>query len=94
VPFDPDAISPLQGLRVLDFTHVLAAPRSARTLAEYGAEVLHISSPLTQIRSASISVLMSERSAPTSICVTAMILRPRSGSLGRRTFSPTAIVQA
>jgi hypothetical protein len=30
---------------VLDFTHVLAGPRSARTLAEYGAEVLHISSP-------------------------------------------------
>lgn len=45
VPFDPDAIFPLQGLRVLDFTHVLAGPRSARTLAEYGAEVLHISSP-------------------------------------------------
>ena len=45
VTFDPDAISPLQGLRVLDFTHVLAGPRSARTLAEYGAEVLHISSP-------------------------------------------------
>ena len=33
------------GVRVLDFTHVLAGPRSARTLAEYGAEVLHISSP-------------------------------------------------
>ena len=30
---------------MLDFTHVLAGPRSARTLAEYGAEVLHISSP-------------------------------------------------
>ena len=25
--------------------HVLAGPRSARTLPEYGAEVLHISSP-------------------------------------------------
>jgi crotonobetainyl-CoA:carnitine CoA-transferase CaiB-like acyl-CoA transferase len=30
---------------VLDFTHVLCGPRSTRTLAEYGAEVLHISSP-------------------------------------------------
>ena len=30
---------------MLDFTHVLAGPRSARTLAEYGAEVLHISWP-------------------------------------------------
>ena len=36
---------PLAGVRVLDFTHVLAGPRSARTLAEYGAEVLHVSAP-------------------------------------------------
>lgn len=43
--FDAGATSPLQGIRVLDFTHVLAGPRSARTLAYYGAEVLHISSP-------------------------------------------------
>jgi crotonobetainyl-CoA:carnitine CoA-transferase CaiB-like acyl-CoA transferase len=45
VPFAEEAIAPLDGVRVLDFTHVLAGPRSARTLAEYGAEVLHISSP-------------------------------------------------
>src|SRR5215470_5300678 len=45
VPFRDRADSPLAGVRVLDFTHVLAGPRSARTLAEYGAEVLHISSP-------------------------------------------------
>jgi len=45
VPFTDDAESPLDGVRVLDFTHVLAGPRSARTLAEYGADVLHISSP-------------------------------------------------
>ncbi|MGN6795124.1 MAG: CoA transferase [Streptosporangiaceae bacterium] len=45
VPFTEHADSPLDGVRVLDFTHVLAGPRSARTLAEYGAEVLHISSP-------------------------------------------------
>jgi crotonobetainyl-CoA:carnitine CoA-transferase CaiB-like acyl-CoA transferase len=30
---------------VFDFTHVLAGPRSTQTLAEYGADVLHISSP-------------------------------------------------
>ena len=45
VPFPDNGGSPLDGVRVLDFTHVLAGPRSARTLAEYGAEVLHISSP-------------------------------------------------
>lgn len=45
VPFDSDSTTPLQSIRVLDFTHVLAGPRSARTLAEYGADVLHISSP-------------------------------------------------
>jgi hypothetical protein len=45
VPFPDHGDSPLAGVRVLDFTHVLAGPRSARTLAEYGADVLHISSP-------------------------------------------------
>jgi crotonobetainyl-CoA:carnitine CoA-transferase CaiB-like acyl-CoA transferase len=45
VPFPDHGDSPLDGIRVLDFTHVLAGPRSARTLVEYGAEVLHISSP-------------------------------------------------
>ena len=45
VPFSDHGASPLDGVRVLDFTHVLAGPRSTRTLAEYGAEVLHISSP-------------------------------------------------
>ena len=47
VPFgDPPAgTGPLHGVRVLDFTHVLAGPRSTRTLAECGADVLHVSSP-------------------------------------------------
>jgi crotonobetainyl-CoA:carnitine CoA-transferase CaiB-like acyl-CoA transferase len=47
VPFSAELCiaGPLDGIRVLDFTHVLAGPRSARTLAEYGAEVLHVSSP-------------------------------------------------
>ena len=47
VPFEAeeDSRSPLENIRVLDFTHVLAGPRSARSLAEYGAEVLHISAP-------------------------------------------------
>ncbi|KAA1244620.1 ATP/GTP-binding protein, partial [Mycobacterium simiae] len=40
VPFSAHGLWPLSGIRVLDFTHVLAGPRSTRTLGEYGAEVL------------------------------------------------------
>ncbi len=37
---------PLDGVRVLDVTRVLAGPTAARTLAEQGADVLRISSPV------------------------------------------------
>ena len=41
----PPGDRPLAGLKALDLTRVLAGPASARTLAEHGAEVLHITSP-------------------------------------------------
>lgn len=45
VEFPSGTKYPLDSVRVIDFTHVLAGPRSMRSLAQYGAEVLHISSP-------------------------------------------------
>ena len=41
----PAGDRPLSGLKALDLTRVLAGPVSGRTLAEHGANVLHITSP-------------------------------------------------
>ncbi len=41
----PDGGRPLSGVRVLDLTRILAGPTHARTLAQYGADVLHLASP-------------------------------------------------
>jgi crotonobetainyl-CoA:carnitine CoA-transferase CaiB-like acyl-CoA transferase len=41
-PWTAHPAQPLSGVRVLSNTHVIAGTTSSRTLAEYGAEVLHI----------------------------------------------------
>ncbi|MGO4235851.1 CoA transferase [Pseudarthrobacter sp. YAF2] len=43
-PLGP-ASRPLEGVRVIDFTHVIAGPSLTRTLAEHGADVLRLMAP-------------------------------------------------
>ncbi len=42
VPWTADPTQPLSGIKALALTHVIAGSCAARTLSEYGAEVLHI----------------------------------------------------
>lgn len=45
IPLSAVGASPLSGVRALDLTRVLAGPTCARTLAQYGADVLYVTSP-------------------------------------------------
>ena len=48
----PEGLRPLSNLRVIDSTRVLAGPTISRTLAAFGADVMHIGSPNVPIISA------------------------------------------
>jgi hypothetical protein len=45
IPLPKGGTMPLSSIRVLDCTHVIGEPVTARTLAEFGADVLHFSKP-------------------------------------------------
>ncbi len=42
IPYSPDPSQPLSGIKVISCSHVIASTTASRTLAEYGAEVLHV----------------------------------------------------
>ncbi len=107
-PLPLSAARPLAGVRVLDLTRVLAGPTCARTLAEHGAEVLHVRSPrLPFIEPFVIDTNPGKRSCyldlerPDDACRLRELVRNadvfsqgyRLGALARRGFGPDALVE-
>ncbi|MGI9532444.1 CoA transferase [Lutimonas sp.] len=45
IPFSKGGEQPLSGIKTLSMTHVIAGTTAARTLAQYGSEVLHVARP-------------------------------------------------
>ncbi len=99
---------PLSGVRVLDLTRVLAGPTCARTLAEHGAEVLHVRSPrLPSIEPFVIDTNPGKRSCDLDLDrkedaeqLRALVRDAhvfsqgyRPGALARRGFAPEALAQ-
>ncbi|MDB5414217.1 MAG: carnitine dehydratase [Rubritepida sp.] len=63
-PLPARAAHPLEGMRVLDLTRVIAGPVAGRALAAHGAEVLHITGPhLPSIKTLTIDTGRGKRCA-------------------------------
>ena len=45
IPLPKGCKAPFDGIRVIDCTHVIGGPITGRTLAEFGADVLHLTKP-------------------------------------------------
>ena len=105
---DEHGARPLSGVRVLDLTRVLAGPTCARTLAEHGAEVLHVRSPkLPSIEPFVIDTNPGKRSCFLDLDRREDVERMRAlvrdahvfsqgyrpGALARRGFSPEELAQ-
>jgi len=101
-------VRPLSGVRVLDLTRVLAGPTCARTLAEHGAEVLHVRSPsLPSIEPFVIDTNPGKRSCHLDLGKAADVEQLRGlvagadvfsqsyrpGALARRGFAPEALAR-
>lgn len=79
VPWAADPVAPLSGLRVLTNTHVIAGSTAARTLSEYGADVLHIAR---------------DQSFEHEVIWTDINIGMRSSFLNLREEGPKAVMQA
>ena len=105
-PFAPAGARPLDGVRALDLTRVLAGPTCGRTLAAHGAQVLRIGSPkLPSIPPFVIDTSHGKRSAYLDLDDADDVERLRalarsadvftqgyrSGALARRGFGPEAL---
>ena len=94
---------PLSGVRILDLTHVIAGPTIGKTLAEQGAEVMHITTPTQPVLPpfdvdtghGKLEALLTLTNAPDAARLRSLIGESdvfvesyRPGSMGKLGFSP------
>ena len=99
---------PLSGVRVLDLTHIIAGPMISRTMAEQGADVLHVTPPNHwDPPHFVIDLGVGKRSATADVGLPADVARLhelagdadvyvqsyRPGSLARKGFSPAELAE-